>query len=281
MKKSLTPFLLFIIAIAVVMLWAPRQAIDPWGLFKPFKVLQLIFFLAVIQILSAFLMRFFNRRFGGIAVGFLGGLVSSTAFTASLARQSHGANENEIRLQSLSYLSALLGMALEAMFLVYIGSGEFHWRLTYIFISPLLMTIFLIVWRTKTLRGVSFSDGSNSSLSVVSLVKLGIFIALILAVSKILQNAVGEYGIYILTFLVSLFELHGSMIANMQLHEAGGLNVTGLGHTVTIGLLASYFAKMTLVLVLGCKELKTRIVRYSILLIGSLLLGWGVFLVAS
>lgn len=277
MHRSLMPFLLLVVVISIGMLWVPRYAIDPWGVLNPYKLLQLIFLLSVIQILSAFLMRFFNRRFGGIALGFLGGLISSTAFTASLSKQSHQSTENEVRLLSLSYLSALLGTALEACGLAFLGASEFHWELGFIFMGPLVVTLLLIVWRARTLREVHFTNSSNSALSVTSVIKLSFFILIILAVSKVLQNAVGEYGVFVLTFLVCLFELHGSIIANVQMHEAGDLTVRALGHSIMLGLLASYLAKMTLVILLGRRDLGIRVKKYTVYLVSALLVGWIAF----
>ncbi len=277
MRRSLVPFLILVAVISISLLWVPRQAIDPWGVLNPYKFLQLILLLSLIQILSAFLMRFFNRKFGGIALGFLGGLISSTAFTASLSKQSHQSSEDEVRLLSLSYLSALLGMALEACGLVFFAAGNPHWQLGLIFAGPLFMTLFLIVRRTRTLGKAEVTSDNDSTLSISSVLKLALFILIILAVSKILQNVVGEYGIYALTFLVCLFELHGSIIANVQMHEVGNLSVRALGHTLMLGLLASYLAKMTLVILLGRKDLKLRVVKYTTYLVVSLLAGWSIF----
>ena len=277
MHRSLVPFLLLVVVISISMLWVPRYAIDPWGVLNPYKLLQLILLLSVIQILSAFLMRFFNRRFGGVALGFLGGLISSTAFTASLSKQSHQSTEDEVRLLSLSYLSALLGTVLEACGLVFFGAAEPHWELGFIFVGPLLVTLLLIVWRARTLRKVHFPSSNGSTLNVSSVIKLAFFILIVLAVSKILQNVVGEYGVFVLTFLVCLFELHGSIIANVQMQETGDLTVRALGHTVMLGLLASYLAKMTLVMLLGRRDLGVRVTKYTTYLVSSLLAGWAVF----
>lgn len=281
MPRSLLPFLILILIISISIFWVPRHAIDPWGMLNPYKLLQLIFLLSVIQILSAFLMRFFNRRFGGIALGFFGGLISSTAFAASLSKQSHQSSEDEVRLLSLSYLSALLGTVLEACGLIFFGAAEPHWDLAIIFAAPLVVTIALIVWRSRTLRGVPFTNSNGSALGVSSVIKLAIFILLILAASKILQNAVGESGIFILTFLVCLFELQGSIIANLQMQQAGDLTVRALGHTIMLGLLASYLAKMILVMIVGQKDFAIRVVKYTACLVSSVLFGWAVFLIVN
>ncbi|WP_374074645.1 DUF4010 domain-containing protein [Bdellovibrio bacteriovorus] len=276
-SKSLKYFGVLVVAIALVLVWVPRQSVDPWGLVNPYKILQLILFLSLIQVLSALVMRIFSKRFGGIALGFVGGLISSTAFTASLAKQSHEASEDEVRLLSLSYLSALLGMALEALLLVFLGLTEKHWVLLYIFGAPILMTLFLIVHRAKTLSHVVFDEDPIPTLGVTSLLTLSLFVAIFLILSKVLQRVLGPYGLYLLTFFVCLFELHGSIIGNVQLHESDVLSVKSLGHLLALGILASYLAKMTLIIVFANEGLRRRVVSYSLKLVLSLAVGWLIF----
>lgn len=276
--RKVTPFVLLIVGIALALLWTPSHPVDAWGLINPSKILQLILFLSVIQVLSAIVMGLFDKKFGGIALGFVVGLISSTALALSLSRQSHQATEDETRLMSLSYLSALLGMALEAFLLVLLGVGSMPWELLYIFAAPTLMTLFLIVRRTKTLNHVQFDDEPIAVLSVKSIVKLSLFISVILILSKALQKVLGHFGLYLLTFVVCLFELHGAIIANAQLYDSNAISVTDLGNLIAIGLLSSYLAKLVLISFLGSEGLRKRVIKYSLQMISSLLVGWALFL---
>jgi uncharacterized membrane protein (DUF4010 family) len=105
--KYLRPYILLLLVLSLLLAISPSHPVDPWELVNPRKLVQLIFTLTVLQILGALLMTFFKGSVGGGAYGFFGGLISSTALTASLAKQSQKGDEDDIRLLSLSYLSAL------------------------------------------------------------------------------------------------------------------------------------------------------------------------------
>jgi hypothetical protein len=62
----------------------PSHTIDPWGLFNPRNFGVLIATIAAIQFGGYVAIRLFGERFGMAAMGFSGGLVSSTAFFATL-----------------------------------------------------------------------------------------------------------------------------------------------------------------------------------------------------
>ncbi|WP_413943153.1 DUF4010 domain-containing protein [Bdellovibrio sp. HCB-162] len=270
-------FVILSLLIGLALLWVPRQPIDPLELINPFKILQLILFLALIQILGVVIMRIFNEKIGGIALGVVSGFISSTAFTASLSKQSHQASEDEVRLLSLSYLSSLLGMVVEAIILVFIGTTQMHWEFLAIVLVPTLWTVGLIYWRTYRLRHVVFKKDPVPSLDIASLIKLAVFVGIFLILSKFLQRFFGKSGITFLTFLVCLFELHGSVIGNVQLHELGQLSVRDLGNLLAIGIFASYLAKMMLVEMWGSPPLRRRVRLYSLQLICSLAVGWFTF----
>ncbi|WP_413577579.1 DUF4010 domain-containing protein [Bdellovibrio sp. HCB290] len=273
--NSLRTYIFFAIGLFAVLLLVPKAPIDPWGLINLYSLLRLFLILTVLQIISYVIMNFFKGHHGGFLLGFFGGLVSSTALSASLAKQSHRSTEDEIRLLSLSYLSALLGMAAEGLVLVYVGLDEMHWSLVWIFAGPLAVTIVLLAGRIRRLREITFQENTLPTMNIKSLLTLGFVVAGFLILSKVLQNVLGNSGQFLLTFLVCLFEFHGSVIGNVALHQQELITVKTLGNLLAVGLMASYLAKMVLVISLGDTRLRNKVVKYSILLIFSLGIGWG------
>lgn len=271
--------ILFAISIiGAALLLVPEGAIDPWGLLNIHKILQLILFLSVVQMVSAiFIQRGLSRRTGGIALGFLSGLISSTAFTATLVRQSHEVDEDEARLLSLSYLSSLLGTVVEALVLVVLGRDHLRWDILYIFAVPIFATGMLIVWRSRRMRHIVFPDKKMQQPGIVAMLRLGIFITAILILSKALQIYFGDYGVFILTFVASLFELQGAVIANLQIYDSGAISAGMLGNVLAVGLLASYLSKLLLVVTLGAPAFRIRVLRYTSLVVLALGLGWLIF----
>ncbi|MFM6927010.1 MAG: DUF4010 domain-containing protein [Bdellovibrio sp.] len=275
--KFLRSYVLLLVVLGSLLFIAPGHPIDPWGLINPHKIIQLIFTLTLLQILGAVLMHFFKGSVGGGTFGFFGGLISSTALTASLAKQSQSGDEDDVRLLSLSYLSALFGMILEGAILVYVGLTEVHWEIFWVFSGPIIATMFLLFVRVRSLQRINFDDSSVSTVHPASILKLGILIAVFLALSKILQHQLGTSGQFLLTFLTCLFEMHGSVIGNVQLHESNILNLKVLGHLIAVGIVASYIAKWALVMFLGSPGFKRRASKYTGILLAAHLVGWALF----
>lgn len=235
--------------------WTSGVALDPWGVFIPKKIFELIGALLLIQALGVLFVRYLGPRHGLLFVGFLGGIVSSTAMTVSLARK-HVSTEGQFPIEILPFLSATLAMLLEALLFVGIGVSVGHWKLSLIFIGPILFTIGCILYARKKKIHLPMQLENEKIVDLKGTLKLVFFILAILAVSKAVQNILGAHGLQVLTFVVSLFEVHGSIISNTQLYNAGDLTLQSLGVLLVISIIASYVSKYFLVSTLAGPSLR-------------------------
>jgi uncharacterized membrane protein (DUF4010 family) len=166
-------------------------------------------------------------------------------------------------------------MLFEGFALLLSGTREFHFGLSMIFFGPLLMTGVLIYRHSRKLgdRPLTLEPEPFRFLPIL---KLGLFILMILVFSKMLQNLFGQTGLVAFTFLVSLFEIHGSIIANLQLHESGQSGVRLLGNLLAVSILASYLSKLFLISTLGSPLLRSAAARSTFFLLLSLLVSWWI-----
>lgn len=230
-------------------------ALDPWGVFIPKKIFELIGALLLIQALGVLFVRYLGPRHGLLFVGFLGGIVSSTAMTVSLARK-HVSAEGQFPIETLPFLSATLAMLLEALLFVGIGVAAGHWKLSLIFVGPIVFTVGCILYARKKKIHVPMQLENEKIVDLKGTLKLVFFILAILAVSKAVQNVLGAHGLQVLTFVVSLFEVHGSIISNTQLYNAGDLTLQSLGLLLVLSIIASYVSKYFLVSTLAGPTLR-------------------------
>ena len=165
----------------------------------------MIFALALIQILSSIIAQLGSKA-GAILTGFLGGLISSTATTASLARQSKISSHDMSAFEIITFLSATGAMLAEGTSLLLVGTDEIHPSLFIIFLGPIFVTLVMIFLQSRKLTHRNLAIEHNS-FKILPILKLSAFIVTILVLSKVLQNSFGQSGLSILTFLVSLFEI--------------------------------------------------------------------------
>lgn len=232
--------------------------------------------LTTIQVVGAVLNHFWGERAGALVEGFFGGLISSTATTASLAKKSKLDARKDTSFEVVAFLTATTAMLFEGMALLLTGSPELHFSLLLIFMGPLFTSVFLIYRRSRKIKTTKLHL-TPEIFRIWPTAKLAIFIVSILAVSKFLQNTLGQKGLLYFTFLVSLFEIHGSIIANLQLHDSGFISVPLLGSLFTISIAASYLSKLFLISTLGSRALRAQIAKVTALLLTSLFLSWLIF----
>ena len=255
---------------------SPQATFDPWSFFSLKKIAKMIFALALIQTLGSLMIQLLGGRTGAILSGFLGGLLSSTATTATLARKSVMPSKQGDSTETITFLSSTLAMLLEASAIIIFGTEDVHPRLLIIFLGPTLSTLALIIHQSR-FETKQVASLKNTQLEFLPLLKLSAFVLGILTFSKLLLNIFGKNGLLAMTFIMSLFELHGSVIANVQLHDSGAITVTFLGGLIAISIASSYISKVFLVITLGSSSLKTKVVKLTSVLLLSTVTSWLLF----
>jgi uncharacterized membrane protein (DUF4010 family) len=112
---------MLLVTLGLLTWFAPSLPIDPWNILSPKKIISMIFALAIIQIFGSVLAKYLGTRTGAILTGFFGGLISSTATTAALARRSKVDREGRDTSEVLTFLAATGAMLFEGLVLVIMG----------------------------------------------------------------------------------------------------------------------------------------------------------------
>lgn len=238
------------------------------------KLIEMILALGLIQFVGAIFSRKLSSHLGFIFSGFVNGLVSSTAFTASLAKRSQNLSETQIKVESISFLSATLAMLVQAAFLVFIGIDNISSKILFIFVTPIVATLLLMGFRAYKIKSIETEFPKVPFLDVASLVKLTFFVVGIVTISRLLQSKFGDQGLSLVTFIVSFFEIHGSVIANTQLASNGSILLSEYYFLLALSLATSYLGKLIIVWSLGHRYLKKRITLWVSVLSISIFFGY-------
>ncbi|MBX2995331.1 MAG: DUF4010 domain-containing protein [Bdellovibrionaceae bacterium] len=262
-----------ILSVLALLTWlAPASPLDPWNLLSPQKIATMILALAVIQAFGAGMVQYLGARTGSLVTGFFGGLISSTATIASLAKKSKAATISGSG-EMLTFLSATGAMLIEGLALVATGTTDLRLSNLVIFIGPLLATAWMIVIEFRA-HDDRRSSSTQSTFQILPVLKLALLIVVILSASQIFQRIFGQNGLLVLTSLVSLFEIHGSVIANVQMHEAGLVSAQFLCSLLAVSIVASYLSKIFLITTLGSARLRSQALWRTFYLFCSLGISW-------
>jgi uncharacterized membrane protein (DUF4010 family) len=267
MKNSWIKPIMTLLTLALLAWLLPVEPVDPWNLLSPKKIVTMVFALALIQAAGSAIARYLGPRTGAILTGFFGGLISSTATTASLARRSKVHNNSNSAEEILIFLSATGAMLFEGVVVILTGTTDVEGSTLVIFLGPILATAAMIFVQYRKLTDRNDSTESTE-FQILPLLKLSVFIVAILAFSKLSQRFFGQDGLFVLTSLVSLFEIHGSLIANVQLYESGAIPLSFLSSLLTTSVIASYVSKLFLIFTLGSSALRVSALKCTFILFG-------------
>jgi uncharacterized membrane protein (DUF4010 family) len=274
MKAFIRPILIILIMLIVVY-FLPEEPIDPWNAIGLKKVATLVFAISFIQLLSCEITKYLGQRKGSLITGFLAGLASSTATVASVARASKASSKNTTS-EILIFIAATIAMQVVCLAIILIGTAGIHYSLLILILAPLAAALVMIYVETR-----KSPDGHESAqteeFEFFHVLILTTFIITTIIISKIAQSFLDESGMAAITFIVSLFEMHGSIVANLQLHDAGVINVKQVGALLSVAIIASYISKLFMVYTLGSIELRKKVLRYTGVAFVALGIGWFIF----
>lgn len=94
-REDIFAGLKLLIASFIVLPLLPREAVDPWNALIPYKLWLLVVLISAMSLVGYVATRWLGNARGVAVTGVSGGLVSSTAVTLSMARESRGA-DNEL-----------------------------------------------------------------------------------------------------------------------------------------------------------------------------------------
>lgn len=239
--------LLLLLAVTVLNV-IPDKTVDPWQLFNPRKFGYIVFALAALEFGSYVLVKIFGHG-GSVLTGFLGGFVSSTAVTLSVAK-SVAHNRMHWQLSLKSAVAAILASLVELIILLSLVSLPLTLKLLPATLAPIIIGVgFLFFYRQpkeETQRILL-----KSPLDFKGVLRLSLLMAAILTAVALIQRWLGPTGTLLMSLLTGSFELHGLSLATATLHKQSLIPMNLAFWSLIIGIEASLAAKTFIAWIVG------------------------------
>ncbi|GAB4233659.1 MAG: MgtC/SapB family protein [Acidobacteriota bacterium] len=220
----------FLAVVFVVFPLLPDRYLGPFGFFNPRRIWFFVVLVSSISYLGYILMRLLGGRRGLFASAVLGGLVSTTAVTLSLAQRSR---EDE-RAAPLCGVVAVLansvqfGRLLVLLLVVHQGFG--------VAALPLLGAMGAVgvagAWllgRFLSIRGRedAVTPMLRNPFSLVPVLKFGVFFMLVMLVNKLAADYLGGEGVTVAAALSGFGGVSAVALTLAELVKTGALEVRG------------------------------------------------------
>jgi uncharacterized membrane protein (DUF4010 family) len=270
-EKDLRAIVQFVVIALVILPVLPDRDMGPYGVLNPYQVWWMVVLIVALSLAGYVAYKLFGAGAGTVLAGILGGLISSTATTASYARRSRESPE-------LSRLAALVVMIATAVVygrvLVEIAVVA---RRSFLDLAPPLAAMLGVAavvsagaWLAGRDRDEEPPEPENPAELKPALV-FGVLYAAILLAVAFARHRFGTAGLYTVAGLSGLTDMDAITLSTSRLVHAARLDAETGWRAILLASLSNLVFKGGIVAALGSRALLGRIAA----LFGAVLLGGG------
>lgn len=246
-KEEIRSIMQFIAITLVIFPAIPKGSFGPNNLINLTQIWMMIILITGVGLVGVIIHKLKGVTGGSIWVGFIGGLISSTATTINSSRKK---TLNEHRYYAIVILTAWMTLFLRVMIELAIVTPLFNLFLPLSIISSLCLFFVLI---TKNKNHVPLSN-QNIEYKPTSIKIAFIFAALYSFFTFIFGNVndgIGKRELSIIAFISGIFDVDAITLATANLVQKGIIGQKDGKHHLLLALLANHLFKGSIALILG------------------------------
>ena len=254
-RRDLISIFQFAVLTFIILPILPDHNYGPYNTLNPHQTWLMVVLISGLSLAGYIALRIVGQRYGAALLGFLGGLVSSTATSMVYAR--HGKNEGMTQLAASVILIANLvvivrlaieGVAVSSKALPYLlpvlGSG---------LVFGLIGTAFL--WRHLAKSAYLPMPEITNPTEIRTALGFGLLYAAVLFFSAWLSDLAGSKGLYAVALVSGLTDVDAITLSSLRLFELGKLESSQAVTAITLAFLANLVFKFGLIATIGGTQL--------------------------
>lgn len=227
----------------------PDTPLDPWGVLSPREIWLMVVLVSLIGYVGYVLIRILGTQRGLTLTGFLGGLVSSTAVTTSMASE---VKVNHAILYSAVFATVIASstMFLRVLFIVLLVNRDLFLLLLPQMLGMTLFGVAMAYLLMKKSEPLSKEVTVKDPFHIVPALKFGIFFALVLLASNMATTYFGDAGAYAAAIIAGLADVDAITLSMSTLAKTT-LDPTIAVDSITLAAMTNTLVKLSIAYILG------------------------------
>lgn len=266
-----------VLAALVILPALPNEDMGYMGVLNPFSIWLMVVLIIGISLAAYMAGKFLGGHKGAAVTSILGGLISSTATTASLARRSQEKGSNGVSLAAMALIASTIVFVRVLAEVAITAPGHLKQMM------PPLVTMMVwfslvaaIAYRISGKTGTHRVPQSPPS-ELKSAVVFGLLYAVVLVVVAAAKQYLGPSGLYIAAGISGLTDMDAITLSTAKLVSATHLDPGTAWRMILVGGMANVVFKGILVVMLGARDfIKPTLIGFGIAMLGgvAILLLW-------
>jgi uncharacterized membrane protein (DUF4010 family) len=263
-----------LLLISVVLLPVlPDQGYGPWQALNPYEIWWMVVLIAAISFIGYVAIRLMGAERGVFLTSLIGGVVSSTAVTLNLARQSRN-NTGNAPLLAAGVAVAAATMSLRTLLLASVLNLALlpllAWPLGLMALTASLISVWLL--RRAHGQGGGGEIGFKNPLELRIAIYYGLLLALIMLLSQAFRVWFGHIGIYLIGAVSGMADVDSVTLSFARMSQGNlGLEIAARG--IVLASLANSVSKTLLVVTIANTAMTLRVIVVFAAMICAGLLG--------
>ena len=260
-RQDVASILQFAVLSFIVLPILPNQDYGLHAAFNPYQTWLMVVLISGVSLAGYVALRLVGQRYGAPLLGFLGGLVSSTATTLVYARHSKN-GEAMGRLAVVVIMIANLVVLVRLSLVSSVVSPRILPHLLPVLLSGLLLGALVTFWKWRSISrdGESPVPQLTNPTEIKTALSFGLMYALVLFCAAWLQDYAGSGGLYALAVVSGLTDVDAISISSLRLFELGKINAHQAVTAIAIAYIANLLFKLGLAATVGGALLARRCV---------------------
>lgn len=249
----------------------PDHAIDRWESINPHELWLMTVLIAAISFLGYVAVQLVGYRRGVAVAGLAGGLASSTATTAAMARLAREFPD-DVKVLTAGAIFANAVMAPRVLTVLSFINPEFGLRLA----PPLIClgVVYLLAGAVFMRRGDASGEekgnpiAAGNPLDLPAVLKFGALLASVMVLSKVVTKFAGSAGVYALALISGVADVDAIGLT-MARHGAEEIGLAAAGLAVLLAILSNTIVKVGMGWLIGGAAMGVRLAIASTFAVGA------------
>ncbi|QQS09361.1 MAG: MgtC/SapB family protein [Phycisphaerales bacterium] len=274
-KEDLWAMLQFGVVTLIVLPVVPDRVMGPFGALNPRQVWLMVTLVVGLNLVAYVAHRLVGRRHGALLAGALGGLISSTATTASFSRRARE-SAGLVPVAGAAIMLATTILYARILFLILIASRplfEWAWKPFGAMLGVSVLASVVLAVRARRSEAVVPTQKNPAELGS-ALLFAGLYAVVVVAVGAAMRY-VGHAGVYLVSALSGVVDLDAITLSNSRLVQAETLNARhALGGIILASGVNLIFKAGLSAGLGGWRLVRTLIVPFGMVLVASGVVLW-------
>jgi uncharacterized membrane protein (DUF4010 family) len=242
-----------VLAGLVILPVLPNRGMGYLGVLNPFGIWLMVVLIIAISLAAYLAGKFLGGGKGAAVSGILGGMISSTATTASLARRSRVAGSRGPALAAISLIASSIVFVRVIVEVVLTAPGHLRALLPPLLAMTVWFGLVAVVAHRLSRASGEGAPNEQAPSELKSAVLFGLLYAVVLVTVAAAREHFGNSGLYVAAALSGLTDVDAITLSTSRLVTTAHLDTATAWRMILLGGLANVVFKMGLVVALGAR----------------------------